>query len=155
MVAAPKLNPSRELVVGPEVPQEPYPLKLSGTVVKGFGRGSKELGIPTGKNWHGHVSHKPSLEHFLITLIFHLANLSNDALDTLCSAFDTGVYYGWTCIEADKSTVYPMVMSLGWNPYYNNEKRSAVCIAIWIRGYGDYVLMQFTTVLGGSYHAQF
>ncbi|CAO3661935.1 unnamed protein product [Umbelopsis vinacea] len=100
MVAAPKLNPSRELVVGPEVPQEPYPLKLSGTVVKGFGRGSKELGIPT-------------------------ANLSNDALDTLCSAFDTGVYYGWTCIEADKSAVYPMVMSLGWNPYYNNEKRSA------------------------------
>jgi riboflavin kinase len=43
-----KLNPNRELVVGPETPQEPYPLKLTGTVVKGFGRGSKELGIPTG-----------------------------------------------------------------------------------------------------------
>ncbi|GAB5593461.1 riboflavin kinase [Umbelopsis nana] len=100
MAAAPKLNPNRALVVGPDAPQEPYPLKLTGTVVKGFGRGSKELGIPT-------------------------ANLSNDALDKLCSAFDTGVYYGWTSIEADKSTVYPMVMSLGWNPYYNNEKRSA------------------------------
>ncbi|KAH8553203.1 hypothetical protein BGW37DRAFT_484841 [Umbelopsis sp. PMI_123] len=96
----PKLNPNRELVVGPEIPQEPYPLKLSGTVVKGFGRGSKELGIPT-------------------------ANLSNDALDKLCSAFDAGVYYGWTSIGTDKPNVYPMVMSLGWNPYYNNEKRSA------------------------------
>lgn len=49
-----KLNPNRELVVGPEVPQEPYPLKLTGTVVKGFGRGSKELGIPTG-NWPQHA----------------------------------------------------------------------------------------------------
>lgn len=71
MVAAPKLNPSRELVVGPEVPQEPYPLKLSGTVVKGFGRGSKELGIPTGKNWRGHASQAlfrtlPNHFHFFI-----------------------------------------------------------------------------------------
>ncbi len=29
---------------------------LSGTVVKGFGRGSKELGIPTGANVHAHAS---------------------------------------------------------------------------------------------------
>jgi hypothetical protein len=50
-------------------------LKLSGTVVKGFGRGSKELGIPTGKNWRGHVSHKPCLEHFLITLISSFSQL--------------------------------------------------------------------------------
>lgn len=49
-----KLNPNRELVVGPETPQEPYPLKLTGTVVKGFGRGSKELGIPTG-NWRSMI----------------------------------------------------------------------------------------------------
>ncbi|CAM0139873.1 riboflavin kinase [Umbelopsis sp. WA50703] len=100
MANSKQLNPNRPLVVGPNTLEEPYPLKLAGTVVKGFGRGSKELGIPT-------------------------ANLSNEALDTLCSAFDTGVYYGWTRIDADKSTIYPMVMSLGWNPYYNNEKRSA------------------------------
>jgi hypothetical protein len=48
MANSQELNPNRPLIVGPDTPQEPYPLKLAGTVVKGFGRGSKELGIPTG-----------------------------------------------------------------------------------------------------------
>jgi riboflavin kinase len=39
----------RPLIVGEDVPGAPYPLLLKGPVVKGFGRGSKELGIPTGK----------------------------------------------------------------------------------------------------------
>jgi riboflavin kinase len=43
------INPDRPLIVGPEIPAAPYPISVSGTVVKGFGRGSKELGIPTGK----------------------------------------------------------------------------------------------------------
>ncbi|CAO3608540.1 unnamed protein product [Cunninghamella echinulata] len=38
---------------------------------------------------------------------------------------DIGVYYGWAQIGDINSKVYPMVMSLGWNPYYKNEKRSA------------------------------
>jgi riboflavin kinase len=55
----------------------------------------------------------------------------------------TGIYYGWAQVvkaksaeagaaseEGDQSsaataTVYPMVMSLGWNPFYKNEKKSA------------------------------
>lgn len=37
---------------------------------------------------------------------------------------DTGIYYGWASIGSS-DTRYPMVMSLGWNPYYKNEKRSA------------------------------
>jgi hypothetical protein len=49
MANSKQLNPNRPLVVGPNTLEEPYPLKLAGTVVKGFGRGSKELGIPTGK----------------------------------------------------------------------------------------------------------
>jgi riboflavin kinase len=42
------INPDRPLIVGPETIEAPYPISVSGTVVKGFGRGSKELGIPTG-----------------------------------------------------------------------------------------------------------
>ncbi|KAL0078709.1 hypothetical protein J3Q64DRAFT_1758519 [Phycomyces blakesleeanus] len=95
-----QINPDRPLIVGPEVPAKPYPCAFSGTVIKGYGRGSKELGIPT-------------------------ANLSEDALATMCSEFEAGVYYGWVQIGKSDSKVYPMVMSLGWNPYYNNEKRSA------------------------------
>ena len=38
----------RPTIVGPESPTSPYPIYLKGPVIKGFGRGSKELGIPTG-----------------------------------------------------------------------------------------------------------
>ncbi|KAI7889069.1 uncharacterized protein EV154DRAFT_565719 [Mucor mucedo] len=94
------INPDRPLLVGPETPTKPFPFSLQGTVVKGYGRGSKQLGIPT-------------------------ANLSDEAISALVSGLETGVYYGWTQIGESKSQVYPMVMSLGWNPYFQNEKRSA------------------------------
>jgi len=55
-----------------------------------------------------------------------LANLSDEAIDALVSGLETGVYYGWTQIGELGSEVYPMVMSLGWNPYFKNERRSAV-----------------------------
>lgn len=56
------------------------------------------------------------------------ANLSEDAIAAICSELKTGVYYGWVQIGEVASQVYPMVMSIGWNPYYKNEKRSAVSI---------------------------
>ncbi|KAI8100198.1 uncharacterized protein BX664DRAFT_323118 [Halteromyces radiatus] len=95
-----QINPDRPLLVGPEVPIAPFPYKIIGTVVKGYGRGSRELGIPT-------------------------ANLSDNTLEMFPPECHTGVYYGFVQIDQPKSTVYPMVMSLGWNPYYHNEKRSA------------------------------
>jgi riboflavin kinase len=52
--------------------------------------------------------------------------LSDEAIDALVSGLETGVYYGWTQIGQVSTEVYPMVMSLGWNPYFHNEKRSAV-----------------------------
>lgn len=33
----------RDPIAGPDTPEKPYPLKLSGKVIKGFGRGSKEV----------------------------------------------------------------------------------------------------------------
>lgn len=40
----------RELVVGPAEPEAPFPVYLEGAVERGFGRGSKDLGCPTGKS---------------------------------------------------------------------------------------------------------
>lgn len=37
----------REPIVGPEDPEPPFPLKLKGKVIKGFGRGSKEVCQPS------------------------------------------------------------------------------------------------------------
>jgi riboflavin kinase len=50
------MSEPRPLIVGPEELVSPFPIKLAGLVTKGFGRGSKELGIPTGMvdySFHG------------------------------------------------------------------------------------------------------
>ncbi len=36
----------------------------------------------------------------------------------------TGIYCGWAGVGADP-TVYKMVMSIGWNPFYSNDEKTA------------------------------
>eukprot|EP00775_Hariotina_reticulata_P009054 gene9054-9224_t len=73
--------------------------KFKGTVVPGFGRGSKELGIPT-------------------------ANVDADSLRHSIAEAVTGIYCGWASIGSS-SQVYQMVMSIGWNPFYGNKEKTA------------------------------
>ena len=50
-----------------------------------------------------------------------------------------GVYYGYARVypvndrsselSTEELVVLPMVMSLGWNPFYKNQRMTAVCIA--------------------------
>ncbi|XP_071632508.1 riboflavin kinase isoform X2 [Temnothorax longispinosus] len=72
------------------------PCFVSGVIVKGFGRGSKALGIPT-------------------------ANLPESVVSALPEDLSTGIYYGWASLHGG---IYKMVASIGWNPYYKNEKKS-------------------------------
>ncbi|KAF7301477.1 Flavokinase domain-containing protein [Mycena indigotica] len=99
---------SRPQIVGPDAPESPFPILLSGPVQKGFGRGSKDLGCPT-------------------------ANLPDESFTPMSSVTKTGIYYGYAQVlpqtesklSAEDIKVHPMVMSLGWNPHYNNEKLTA------------------------------
>lgn len=59
---------------------------------------------------------------------FYKANFEDDVVKSLPSDLPNGIYFGWA--QVDFSSVYPMVMSLGWNPFYKNEKRTAVSIFI-------------------------
>lgn len=103
-------NAIRPMIVGPDAPESPYPIALTGAVQKGFGRGGKDLGCPT-------------------------ANLPDDSITPLSSVAITGVYYGFAQVvpppehaanfEPEDIMVLPMVMSLGWNPFYKNERLSA------------------------------
>jgi len=106
-------NGPRDPVAGPDSgPEPPYPLKLNGQVIKGFGRGSKELGIPTAN--------------------IPISGLSVGGHEDV----ESGVYYGWAGLNIDskgeilspgavgKGLVFPMVMSIGWNPFYKNTVRS-------------------------------
>jgi riboflavin kinase len=38
----------RPTIVGPDAPEPPFPIHLTGDVQRGFGRGGKDLGCPTG-----------------------------------------------------------------------------------------------------------
>ncbi len=57
-------------------------------MVKGFGRGSKELGVPT-------------------------ANLDIAEVGAQAEGFAPGIYFGWASVGSSEQ-VYKMVMSIGW-----------------------------------------
>ncbi|CAO1391552.1 unnamed protein product [Diamesa serratosioi] len=51
-----------------------------------------------------------------------LANYSLDVVEALPKDLDTGIYYGFASV--DNGDVYKMVMSIGWNPFYDNTHKS-------------------------------
>ncbi|CAM9983746.1 unnamed protein product [Discosporangium mesarthrocarpum] len=69
---------------------------MSATVVKGFGRGSKLLGIPT-------------------------ANMDMAEVGETVDDMSTGIYLGYTGL---KGKVYRAVVSIGWNPYFDNKEKT-------------------------------
>ncbi|KAK2977115.1 hypothetical protein RJ640_017639 [Escallonia rubra] len=88
------LPPFEDWIEG-TLPIEPW--YIGGPVVKGFGRGSKVLGIPT-------------------------ANISTEGYSTLLQEHPSGVYFGWAGLSM--KGVYKMVMSIGWNPYFDNAEKT-------------------------------
>ncbi|POY75833.1 putative Riboflavin kinase [Rhodotorula taiwanensis] len=96
-------DPSRErldIAGHDDGPATPYPIYLHGWVTRGFGRGSKDLGCPT-------------------------ANLPDSSIQGV--PVKTGVHFGYARVLGcgGHAEVYPMVMSIGWNPFYNNDTRTA------------------------------
>ena len=59
----------------------------------------------------------------------HKANLPDDSLPAMSNVTQTGVYFGYAQIPAASeghNGVLPMVMSLGYNPFYKNKQLTAV-----------------------------
>ncbi|EAY78833.1 hypothetical protein OsI_33938 [Oryza sativa Indica Group] len=77
------------------LPIEPW--FIGGPVIKGFGRGSKVLGIPT-------------------------ANLPAENFSDVLSEHTSGVYFGWAGLST--RGIFKMVMSIGWNPYFDNTEKT-------------------------------
>ncbi|KAJ3516807.1 hypothetical protein NLJ89_g897 [Agrocybe chaxingu] len=98
-----------------------WAIAMEGRVISGFGRGARDLGIPT-------------------------ANLPvDDELTPWIANIKSGVYFGWASLRLPSShpnqpattssgttttttmgfSVHPMVMSIGYNNFYNNTTRSA------------------------------
>ncbi|GAB2298728.1 hypothetical protein Dimus_032802 [Dionaea muscipula] len=73
------------------------PWHIGGPIIKGHGRGSKVLDIPT-------------------------ANLSTEGYSDVLSEHPSGVYFGWAGLST--RGVYKTVLSIGWNPYFNNPQKT-------------------------------
>jgi len=55
------------------------------------------------------------------------ANFEEDVVAKLPEGFECGIYCGWASV--DNGPVYKMVMSVGFNPFYDNTKKTMVCIS--------------------------
>lgn len=117
----------RPLIVGPDELEPPYPVFAESPIEAGFGRGSAELGIPT-------VNIPPK----------NLAELDPGVYYGWCSVAPLKVdgsvpkervekvgersiefNYGAKLYATEIDEVYPMVMSIGWNPFFANKEKSA------------------------------
>ena len=86
------------------------------------------MGCPTGAQF------LPSAPFSSITSA--IANLPDESIAPMSSVTQTGVYFGYAQVIREKGDqvelseeegkVYPMVMSLGWNPFYKNKQLTAV-----------------------------
>ena len=87
------------------------PLRLAGEVVRGFGRGSRQLGVPT-------------------------ANLAPGLLQAQLQELPNGVYFGWArldpCSSAPAADAAPhkMVMNVGRRPTFDGEGRGVAEVSV-------------------------
>ena len=99
-------------------PSKVLPLRMTSVVVKGYGRGSSDLGIPTA-----------NLDREAGTY-GSVARGTNDNGEKGVHTFEdlpTGIYWGFCRIgdkAGDESTVYKTACSIGYNPYYHNKQKT-------------------------------
>jgi len=105
------------------------PYFVSGKVVKGFGRGSKNLGTPTA-NIESSVVQKIDMEN---GIYFGFTQLLSPQVSSTCEQNESQINSNGisdsnssqiNANQSNESPIYPMVCSLGWNPHFNNTIRS-------------------------------
>jgi len=93
-----ELSYSALLQVPPTRSFQGSPLYIDGNVTYGFGRGSKQMGVPT-------------------------ANLPPEPLQDRIGTLPAGVYFGWAQLQSGKGSdgeVHKMVMNIGYRPTYDD-----------------------------------
>ena len=91
----------------------PKPLKVESIIIRGFGRGGKQLGMPT-------------------------ANLEiTSEINELLKPMIPGIYFGWARFSKEMGELQPnldydknykCVISTGFNPFYENKEKTFVSV---------------------------
>lgn len=102
---------SQELECWGNIIPLPKPLIIESFIIRGFGRGGKQLGMPT-----ANLEITPEINEKLKPII-------------------PGIYYGWVWFDQEKSSdcetlkfdrKYECVISTGFNPFYENKEKTFV-----------------------------
>ncbi|GAW14266.1 hypothetical protein ANO14919_036660 [Xylariales sp. No.14919] len=124
-------NPRPRVLYPASGPEPPFPLRMEGAVISGFGRGSKELGIPTA-NLPVDAALTPWIADARSGVYFGWASLALPAAhpDSASRGTETEAGTAGSASSSSSSSsspfqIYPMVMSIGYNPFYKNSVRSA------------------------------
>ncbi|AWU74786.1 uncharacterized protein C5L36_0B00530 [Pichia kudriavzevii] len=115
----------------PDSPESPYPIYIERTeVIPGFGRGSTDLGFPTANI---NVANNKLLTdinpgvYFGYAKLYKSDKLKNGIKDVEVERVDRKssvvLNYG-RHLQDEELEILPMVMSLGWNPYYGNKEKT-------------------------------
>lgn len=143
---APNDRSTRPLIIGDESgpSSPPFPIYLSGSVQRGFGRGGKELGCPTANlpsrllqpgGQGGGLSEAPTGIYFGYGRVLSREEGGKgeeyeDREQKDAAASKSGSTEVATAstkdLSEEETRVHPMVMSLGWNPFYDNKTKTAV-----------------------------
>ncbi|KAK9457791.1 riboflavin kinase-domain-containing protein [Dipodascopsis uninucleata] len=110
---------------------EPYPVFIASKVISGFGRGSADLGIPTANIPPADLT-ASAVPYGQTGIYFGYAKVSGsygglvrEASSDSRTPAKSEIVPSVKPIEGADTEVLPMVMSLGWNPFYGNTEPSA------------------------------
>jgi riboflavin kinase len=135
----------RSPIAGPPTPTAPFPIRLSGPIIKGFGRGSAELGIPTANidpstlEAAGQSAIRSGVYYGFCSLPIHLSSgakptapqfpngkrpSEHELIPTSYPAPIAGSERGGGEGKTTTTTTFYAVLSIGHNPFYANDTRS-------------------------------
>lgn len=118
------MSAQRPQIVGGDEPALPYPIVVDTTVTAGFGRGSSELGIPTANIPPGTLANLDAGVYFGWAAVHRQdPKLESDTISTRGRNIEFN--FGSELQSSEDGIPFPMVMSIGWNPYYGNKEKSA------------------------------
>lgn len=113
----------RPETVVPDTLEKPFPIVEETEIINGFGRGSSELGIPT-----ANIVVSESLNQLDPGIYFGYCKVTPRHQDIVMKKRDDGKnveFNHGTNLSPTEIEVFPMVMSIGFNPYYKNESKTA------------------------------